>query len=350
MTNPFDPQNDHPGAGEQPQSMPPQGQQPQQPQQPAQPAYPQQPAQPAYPQQPAQPAYPQQPAQPAYPQQPAQPGYNQQPNPGAQQPGFGQQPNYGQAPQFGAQQPGYGAPAARTFGTFDAMESLSFGARMLGRDVVQWLIAGAIPAVVMIVAFIFGMVGITAMSASATSGYSGGYYTYEEPSAAGDIFGGVGLGVFMLGMVVASALMIIYSLGVYRVSALVFNGQSFTWKDVYNLKDTGKLFGVIFLTALAVNVGMMLCILPGMVLTFLLVFAPAFVVLEPGRNLGDAFSRSLTLAKENVGPTLILVLLSAVIMWIASMIIIGPVLLAPVFAFAYGHAIRRAQNIPVPAV
>ena len=341
MTNPFDPQNDHPGAGEQPQSMPPQGQQPQQPQQPAQPAYPQQPAQPAYPQQPA---------QPAYPQQPAQPGYNQQPNPGAQQPGFGQQPNYGQAPQFGAQQPGYGAPAARTFGTFDAMESLSFGARMLGRDVVQWLIAGAIPAVVMIVAFIFGMVGITAMSASATSGYSGGYYTYEEPSAAGDIFGGVGLGVFMLGMVVASALMIIYSLGVYRVSALVFNGQSFTWKDVYNLKDTGKLFGVIFLTALAVNVGMMLCILPGMVLAFLLVFAPAFVVLEPGRNLGDAFSRSLTLAKENVGPTLILVLLSAVIMWIASMIIIGPVLLAPVFAFAYGHAIRRAQNIPVPAV
>ena len=313
MTNPFDPQNDYPGAGEQPQSMPPQGQQPQQPQQPAQPAYPQQPA------------------QPAYPQQPTQPGYNQQPNPGAQQ-------------------PGYGAPAARTFGTFDAMESLSFGARMLGRDVVQWLIAGAIPAVVMIVAFIFGMVGITAMSDSATSGYSGGYYTYEEPSAAGDIFGGVGLGVFMLGMVVASALMIIYSLGVYRVSALVFNGQSFTWKDVYNLKGTGKLFGVIFLTALAVNVGMMLCILPGMVLAFLLVFAPAFAVLEPGRSLGDAFSRSLTLAKENVGPTLILVLLSAVIMWIASMIIIGSVLLAPVFAFAYGHAIRRAQNIPVPAV
>ena len=317
MTNPFDPQNDNPGAGEQPQSMPPQGQQPQQPQQPA---------------------------QPAYPQQPTQPSYNQQPNPGAQQ------PNYGQAPQFGAQQPGYGAPAARTFGTFDAMESLSFGARMLGRDVVQWLIAGAIPAVVMIVAFIFGMVGITAMSDSATSGYSGGYYTYEEPSAAGNILGGVGLGVFMLGMVVASALMIIYSLGVYRVSALVFNGQSFTWKDVYNLKGTGKLFGVIFLTALAVNVGMMLCILPGMVLAFLLVFAPAFAVLEPGRSLGDAFSRSLTLAKENVGPTLILVLLSAVIMWIASMIIIGSVLLAPVFAFAYGHAIRRAQNIPVPAV
>ena len=332
MTNPFDPQNDYPGAGEQPQSMPPQGQQPQQPQQPAQPAYPQQAT------------------QPGYNQQPTQPGYNQQPNPGAQQPGFGQQPNYGQAPQFGAQQPGYGAPAARTFGTFDAMESLSFGARMLGRDVVQWLIAGAIPAVVMIVAFIFGMVGITAMSDSATSGYSGGYYTYEEPSAAGDIFGGVGLGVFMLGMVVASALMIIYSLGVYRVSALVFNGQSFTWKDVYNLKGTGKLFGVIFLTALAVNVGMMLCILPGMVLAFLLVFAPAFAVLEPGRSLGDAFSRSLTLAKENVGPTLILVLLSAVIMWIASMIIIGFVLLAPVFAFAYGHAIRRAQNIPVPAV
>ena len=249
MTNPFDPQNDNPGAGEQPQSMPPQGQQPQQPQ------------------------------QPAYPQQPTQPGYNQQSNPGAQQPGFGQQPSYGQAPQFGAQQPGYGAPAARTFGTFDAMESLSFGARMFGRDVVQWLIAGAIPAVVMIVAFIFGMVGITAMSDSATSGYSGGYYTYEEPSSAGVIFGGVGLGVFMLGMVVASALMIIYSLGVYRVSALVFNGQSFTWKDVYNLKGTGKLFGVIFLTALAVNVGMMLCILPGMVLAFLLVFAPAFAVL-----------------------------------------------------------------------
>ena len=87
-----------------------------------------------------------------------------------------------------------------------------------------------------------------------------------------------------------------------------------------------------------------------MVLAFLLVFAPAFAVLEPGRSLGDAFSRSLTLAKENVGPTLILVLLSAVIMWIASMIIIGSVLLAPVFAFAYGHAIRRAQNIPVPTV
>ncbi|BDD81277.1 hypothetical protein TPB0596_10400 [Tsukamurella pulmonis] len=286
-----------------------------------------------------------------YPQQSPQPGYGQggYPQQPPQQPGYGQggyppppaggfpppQGGYGQGfpppPQGGFPPPpggGYGAPQFGGPAPFNIGDAFSWAWNKFSKNVGSVLVAGLIYGVILyvVIGLAYGLL-LGGVLASGDLTYNADTQQYE-----GDVSFAATLGVSLLfGLLVG---IVQYLIHTALLSGLIdlADGKQVTLGSFFKPRNTGSALLAALVVTLAVTVGTFLCILPGLVAAWLLMFTLVATV-DRGLGLGDALRASFETAKNNVGNSLLVWILTSLIMGICAIITLPIALLVIVYTW-----------------
>jgi hypothetical protein len=129
--------------------------------------------------------------------------------------------------------------------------------------------------------------------------------------------------LFVLALAIGSALVYAVAMPLTQAATLVAVAGALAGREVKAMdawkaatKSIGPLFLTVILGACLTFLGYMLCVLPGLVVTFFLVFVPVVVMLE-GRTGMDALKRSFEIVKSDWINVLAVVVAMIVLGWIA---------------------------------
>jgi uncharacterized membrane protein len=118
----------------------------------------------------------------------------------------------------------------------------------------------------------------------------------------------------------------------------------YAWK----MDDFVTYFVTSLLVGLAVGVGLVLCVIPGVILWFLLFFAP-YYVLDKHQSPGEAMKSSIDLVRNNVGGLIGFLLVAGLIMFIGALCCIGVLIAYPVAMLAAAFVFKRINGETVVA-
>lgn len=143
---------------------------------------------------------------------------------------------------------------------------------------------------------------------------------------------------------------ILLALGLIRVALKVTNGQEAEVADLFEGENFGAYLGASILFGLMVTVGLLLCIVPGVIAAVIFGFY-GYIIVDRGLGVGDAFSRASEITKGQRG-TVFLLGLACVGLNIVGALLCGVGLLVsyPVTIVAGGYAYRVLSNEPVAPV
>lgn len=137
--------------------------------------------------------------------------------------------------------------------------------------------------------------------------------------------------------------------GLYRGALRVVDGRPFAAGELFEGWDKTQVLIASVLTALAVGVGTMLCVVPGLVVAFLTQFTLLFVV-DRGLPALEAIRASVRLVTEHPGAGVAFYLLSAAVTLIGALLCgVGLLVTVPVVLIGYAYTFRRLQGQPVAA-
>jgi len=127
-------------------------------------------------------------------------------------------------------------------------------------------------------------------------------------------------------------------------------GEEGTATDVFDgFSEFGASLIAMILIGVGVIIGSMLLVLPGVIFAFITAFTFHAIALD-GDGATAAIGKSYTLIKENLAPSLVLLLIVAVLNAIGGSIIFGSLLATPfsliVMTFAYQRLRGTAQTDP----
>lgn len=151
------------------------------------------------------------------------------------------------------------------------------------------------------------------------------------PADLGSIFGlmaGALVGVLVIGFVFLIILAFAQAATVSAVSDL-YLGRDTSIRQAYARvkQSVGSVIVVIILSSLATGIGMLLCIVPGVLIMIRLSVAVPVAVLERG-SIGDALSRSSKLTADRMGPIFLVFLLIGIITYAAVFVFQAPFMIA----------------------
>lgn len=143
---------------------------------------------------------------------------------------------------------------------------------------------------------------------------------------------------------VGSLITTFLGLGMLRMAFDVLDGRKAELGRMFSGYNVLIAFVTSIVVSLLTSVGLILCIIPGLVVAFLLLFATSRVI-DSGAGVGDALTGSYELVKANVGPVLLWVLLM-IVMYIAAICTCGIGLLVamPVGALATAYVYRTISG------
>ncbi len=149
-----------------------------------------------------------------------------------------------------------------------------------------------------------------------------GMGTAANPAALGGAVGGM----FLIGAISMFGAMIVYAALAVAISHY-YLGEPISVSVAFNhvLPRLGTLFATWFVVVVLAYIGCALCLIPGIYLYILFLFAWPVVVLE-GRGVGDALSRSVFLVSGNwwrVFGTMLLLGLITMVFWVVIEAIVG---------------------------
>ena len=246
-----------------------------------------------------------------------QSGYGQQ-HFGQQQ--FGQQ-QYGQQ-QYG--QPGYaGSPYPGDDSLFgrdvDAIQVIGDSFRYFGRNWAQWIFGPLIQGVVM---FILYLVLIAVLAGSGSS-----IDALANSSSGSDAALTGGLVAVMVLVFIAMFLVMIWAYSTwYQAANKQVDTGTLQITDFLSLKNIAGLMAVYFLSFVVVILGFFLLIIPGLFAAFFFTWMPAVKAARPELSVGETFGASIEVAKKNVGVTILVLVLIAVLYAVLSFTIVGIIL------------------------
>jgi len=117
---------------------------------------------------------------------------------------------------------------------------------------------------------------------------------------------------FLSGIIAAVLVALIFGIityilyvGVYRAALKMTRGEAPDFNHLTSTENIGPYFVTSIVVGLCVVVGFALCILPGIIAAMFLSFAP-MASLDTGAGVGDAFKRSIEIAKRNIGPIIVI--------------------------------------------
>jgi len=165
-----------------------------------------------------------------------------------------------------------------------------------------------------------------------------------------------GAGLFFTELIYALAYALIFvvlqilTAGIWRGALRITDGHSFGVGELFDGFDKAQVVIAALLVALGTFVGLVLCIIPGVIFAFLTMFTIPFVV-DRQMTAMDAIKASIQLVRENVGNTFLYFLLAYVVTLIgACLCLVGLLVAYPVVLVGYAYTFRRLQHQPVSPV
>lgn len=150
----------------------------------------------------------------------------------------------------------------------------------------------------------------------------------------------VGSLAFVIGAVIVQAATI-------RVGLKLVDGQSIELGDLTSTDRLGPILVTSLLIGVGTMVGVLLCVLPGIVFGFATSFA-LFYVIDQRSEPVEAIRASIDLFRENLGPALLLVFLTSLVAQIGSYACgIGMLVTWPIAYIALAHGYRQLRGQPV---
>jgi len=159
-----------------------------------------------------------------------------------------------------------------------------------------------------------------------------------------------GFGAFFLSLIFAGLAAIVgfvLEYGVVRAALAVVDGRPVTFAEAWNMDRFGPFVIAAILRGLIVFVGLLLCIIPGLIASFLLIFTPFFVI-DKQLSPTESISASFNLVKSRAG-LLVLFAIVAVVIYFAGAILcfVGLLVSIPVVLIATAYMYKRTDNQPV---
>lgn len=222
--------------------------------------------------------------------------------------------------------PGVPAPTSSPSG-FHASDAIGYGWRKFQQNVGQILLA--ILALIVFTVVVELIAGVITGSSFDDDGIN-------EFSIGGSLFRIITLS----GGFIASAFVI-------RGALDITEGKRFDIASAFKQLDILNVLLTSLLVAVITSIGYALLWIPGIIAQFLLLFAVYFAV-DKGTNPIDSVKSSFNLVKDNIGATIMLILLSIVVM-IAGFIAlcVGLLVALPVIAIAWAYAYKTLLGEPV---
>ncbi|MEP9395507.1 hypothetical protein ABLE94_25070 [Gordonia sp. VNK1] len=303
---------------------------------------------PGYGQQP--PSYGQQP--PSYGQQPpsyGQPPTGQQPPAYGQQPGgYGQPPTGGQPPSYGQPAPGYGqpagAPGAPVAGPPQQVnigEALSWAWAQFKANPGPMIVPSLLAVLIFAIAAGLYWAVLAIFGTTTTTTVSGQYgYSYEVSSGIGA--GGTIVSILLYFVVLVA---IIYlSAGMITGALRVADGQPVSVGTFLKPERLGVVIGTAILVGLITAIGIVLCIVPGLIAIFLLQFS-LFFVIDKRLSPVEAMKASSELARSSVSNSLLTLVVSYALSYVGALLCyVGLIVTWPLGQLFYAHCYRRLSG------
>ena len=141
----------------------------------------------------------------------------------------------------------------------------------------------------------------------------------------------------------------VLQLFVIRATLMLVRGERLQASKVMSTERLGSYMVGAVIVGIMTFIGFILCIIPGIAVAFLTLFWGYFLV---DKNLSpmEAITASYNLVKENVGPVILFLLLSWVVILVGAIACgIGLIVAWPVVIIATGYMYKRLQGEPVAA-
>jgi uncharacterized membrane protein len=155
---------------------------------------------------------------------------------------------------------------------------------------------------------------------------------------------------FVVGALVAVLFWIvgqIVTIGVINASLMVTRGETPEPGKAFNTEYLGPFIIGSILYGLIVLIGLILCIIPGIIAAFMLSFY-GFYILDRGLSATDALTASFNMVKDNFGKVFLVILVAFVINFIGAILCgIGLLVTAPICWIILAYAYRKLNNEPV---
>jgi uncharacterized membrane protein len=136
-------------------------------------------------------------------------------------------------------------------------------------------------------------------------------------------------------------------IGVQRAAIRNTQGVPPTFEAMLTTQYLGKYIGFILLYALLFFLGLILCVLPGLVVLFLFQLGP-YYILDKGVGVMQAFRSSVNVVTKNIGPALLMTLVNALAAILGS-VLFGVLTLVtlPFAALFTAHMYRQFNGEPI---
>jgi uncharacterized membrane protein len=211
-----------------------------------------------------------------------------------------------------------------------------------------WIVAGLMSLVPVVISFIIGAAyGASAAlhpssSATPTFGGSSGF------GGTNMFTGGLPPGLSALIRIVSAVYTAWLYGGVYRTAVKQVRGEPISTGDIFSGGPLMlKMLGFNIVYGLAVGIGTLLCIVPGLLLAGLLI--PGFALIADGETVGNAISRSIDAMKRDMWNAAAFALVIGLVV-IASAILCGLGLFVTVPMFYLTGALAYRDMIGMPGV
>lgn len=225
---------------------------------------------------------------------------------------FGQQ-HYGQPVYAGSPYPGDDSLFGRDV---DAIQVIGDSFRYFGRNWAQWIFG---PLVQMVVLSILYLLLTLVLAGSGTS-----IDALANSGSGSDAALTGGLIAVMFLAIIAMFLVFIWSISTwYKAANKQVDTGMLEIKDFLSFKNVAGLMAVNVLSWLVISLGFVLLIIPGLFAAFFFTWMPAVKAVRPELSVGETFGASIEVAKKNVGVTILVVVLSAVLYAVLSFTLVG---------------------------
>jgi hypothetical protein len=164
---------------------------------------------------------------------------------------------------------------------------------------------------------------------------------------------GSGAGLFLTELVYALSYAVVFvvlqvlTAGIWRGALRITDGHGFGVGELFEGFDKTQVVIAALLVALGTFVGLVLCIIPGVIFAFLTMFTIPFVV-DRQMQAVDAIKASIQLVRDHLGNTFVYFLLAYIVTIIGACLCgVGLLVAYPVALLGYAYTFRRLQNQPV---
>jgi len=244
---------------------------------------------------------------------------------------------YGQQPS-GQQQ--MGQMGTKTLNTGDA---ISIAWRHFSRQWVPWVLSmlAMMASMGVLGGTTSAIVSATKITKTSTSIYGATQTT--EPS-------GVGLVATAIFYIIMWVVAVVYLINSYRNAFRMTQGETIVVRDFFKLSGLGTPLIVIILCEIILSIGMLLFIIPGIIAIFVLMYVPVAAAINPNVTVGNAFSEGLAAFKNNIGQSILLVVLLGLITLGGLLMCIGGLVTTPLtsIALVVGFLVATGRNLVVP--